>query len=200
MTQPLQMNIQEAAAQLAEAQAEVERVQRRIVDVQSESTTAEQDARALAQALMDGTDVSAIQMPRLSGAQTRHAVQALQGLLADAQSRAAQARGALRRARVTRLREIHEEAQVAFDAAAATLLDRYADVCCAADRLAAATGVDPRPGSWWNLAVPRARQAKVGLFFDGTTLTSRGQDVTSSAVGAAANARLSARLKEENIE
>jgi hypothetical protein len=203
MSEPLAltMTIEEAASQLAEAQAEVEKIRERIGQVQAQGSAVQAATKELADALLRGDDVSTIAMPRLNSAQVRHAVQALEGALADAKARVSQATSALRRAKVERLKALLDEAKTEYDRQALELVARYADVHALCEKLASITGIDSRPGSWHNLTIPRAIPANVGgIFFDGSVLVSRGLDVVTQAPGAAAAVRLAQKLKQEGIE
>lgn len=201
-TNPLQLTVEEARQQLQEAEEEVHRIRTRIGAIEAGGSAIEvqRRERELAQALLDGGDVAAVVAPSMTSGQIRVAVSALQTALAEAQSRVAQAKGALRRAQVIRLRALLAEAQAAYDVQAAQLVRAYADVGAIAERVTQATGVDPRNSTWHNLVLPRAVPKDVGLFFDGSVAVSRGLDVANGQPGAAARARLTETLKTEGIE
>ena len=196
------MDITEARAQLAEAEDALHRIRARIASIEAggSAVEAQRRERELAQQLLDGGDVSTVVVPAMSTGQIRVAVSALRSAEVEALERVNQARGALRRVKVTRLKEVLEERKVEFDRKAAELLAAYSDVHAASERICAATGVDPRSPNWWTLQIPRAVPAKVGAFFDGGVLCVRGQDVVASSIGAAANTRLVELMRQEGLE
>jgi len=200
MTDP--MDITEARGQLAEAEDALHRIRARIASIEAggSAVEAQRRERELAQLLLDGGDVSTVVMPAMSTGQIRVAVSALRSAEVEALERVNQARGTVRRAKVTRLKQLLEERKVEFDRKAAELLAAYADVHATSERICAATGVDPRSPTWWTLQIPRAVPAKVGAFFDGSTLCVRGQDVVASGIGAAANTRLVELMRQEGLE
>ena len=92
------ISIQEAQDQLQACTDDVARIKQRIAELQAENSipALARRERQLADALLEGGDV-AIVAPPMTSVQLRHAVQILEGRLAEALDHQNQATGALRR-------------------------------------------------------------------------------------------------------
>lgn len=198
-----QISIPEAKQQLQDAQDEVARIRSRIAELRAGDNAIDRARREreMAEALMAGGDVAEIVAPPLSSAQIKHAIQVLESALSGAIEREAQAAGALRAARVRRMRELFEQRKSQYDVQARDLLKVYAEVTALGNAISAAVGgVHQMPMVWHRLELPKAIVDVQRDPFAETGLHTRGSEVMGTTIGASAAAEVKAMLRKEGIE
>ena len=152
-----QISIQEAQDQLQACTDEVGRIKQRIAELQAENSipALARRERELADALLEGGDVATIVAPPMTSVQLRHAIQVLEGRLAEALDHQNQATGALRRAKLNRMRELLKAERQAYDEAAKQVMHRWLRATALANELDAVTGVSSMHAPWYRLRLPR---------------------------------------------
>lgn len=198
-----QISISEARQQLQEAQDEVARIRQRISELRDGDNAIDRARREreMADAILAGGDVAGIVAAPLSSAQVRHAVQVLESVLNGALEREAQAAGALRAAKVRRMRELFEQRKAEYDQQARDLLRAYAEVTALGSTISSwVGGVDQLPMAWRRLELPKAIEDVRQNPFAQTGLHVRGIEVMNTAIGAQAVEEVRALLREEGVE
>ena len=150
------ISIQEAQHQLQACTDEVGRIKARIAELQAENSVPAlaRRERELADALLEGGDVSIV-APPMTSSQLRHAIGVLEGRLAEALDHENQARGAVRRANLNRMRELLKAEREAYDEAANQVMHRWLRATALANALDAVTGVSSMHAPWYRLRLPR---------------------------------------------
>lgn len=198
-----QISITEAQEQLDGCSLEVARVRAKIVEVQANSSIADavRRERELAEKLMSGGDIAEIIAPAMTAAQVRRAVQVLESALAEALDRENQAKGALRRAKIGRMRSLLNQEREVYDAAAIDLMNRWLRVTLLAQQVDAATNMsDTLPSQWYRLILPRGIPPKAhNAFLDNSCHFANANELLMSARSNAVYAEIKGLLDKEGV-
>lgn len=198
------ISIQEAHDQLQACGDEVNKIKAKLSELQAENsvTALARRERELADQLLEGGDVATIVAPPMTSAQLRHAIGALEARLAEALDRQNQARGAVRRAKVDRMRQLLKAEREAYDTACKALSHQWLRVTAIANTLDAATGMaDTLTGPWYRLTLPRAIvPTSHNAFEDNSNHFASTQGLLSSAHANKARTEVAELLKKEGIE
>ena len=157
MTAMEPISIAEAHNQLQACTDEVSRIKQRIAELQAENSipALARRERELADALLEGGDVATIVAPPMTSVQLRHAIQVLEGRLAEALDQENQAKGSVRRAKLDRMRELLKAEREAYDEAAKQVMHRWLRATALENALDAVTGVSLMSAPWYRLKLPR---------------------------------------------
>lgn len=198
-----QISITEAQEQLDSCSLEVARIRAKIIEVQANSSVADavRRERELAEQLMSGGDISEIIAPAMTAAQVRRAVQVLESALAEELDRENQAKAALRRARVGRIRALLNQERELYDATAIDLMNRWLRVTLLAQKVDAATNMsDTLPSQWYRLTLPRGIAPKAyNAFLDNSCHFSSANELLTSARANAVHAEIKGLLDKEGV-
>lgn len=198
-----QIGITEAHEQLDGCSLEVARIRAKITEVQANESIAEaaRRERELADRLMDGGDIAEIIAPALTSAQVRRAVQVLESALAEALDRENQARGALRRARIGRMRALLTQERELYDAKAIDLMNRWLRVTLLAQQVDVATNMsDTLPSQWYRLTLPRGIAPKTyNAYVDDSCHFASATDLLSTVKSNAVRTEIKGLLEKEGV-
>lgn len=198
------ISIQEAHDQLQACDDEVNRIKAKLAELQAENsvTALARRERGLADQLLEGGDLATIVAPPMTSAQLRQAIGALEARLAEALDRQNQARGAVRRSKVGRMRELLKAERQAYDQACKALVDQWLRVTAMANTLDAATGMtDTLQAPWYRLTLPRAIEPPShNPYEDNSNHFPNAQTLLSSAHANKARTEIAELLKKEGIE
>ena len=195
------ISIQEAQDQLQACTDEVARIKQRIAELQAENSVSAlaRQERALADALLEGGDV-AIVAPPMTSVQLRHAIQVLEGRLAEALDHQNQATGALRRAKLNRMRELLIQERQAYDEAAKQVMHRWLRVTVLNNELDAALGMNTLAAPWFRLSMPRGIEPKVHNLFEDVSTYPDARALLSASQGNLARKEIAEQLQKEGIK
>lgn len=198
-----QISITEAQEQLDGCSLEVDRIRAKITEVQANNSIADaaRRERELADRLMDGGDIAEIIAPALTSAQVRRAVQVLESALAEALDRENQAKGALRRARIGRMRALLTQERELYDATATDLMNRWLRVSLLAQQVDAATNMsDTLPSQWYRLTLPRGIAPKTyNAYMDESCHFANATDLLSTVKSNAVRTEIKGLLEKEGV-
>ena len=196
------ISIQEAHNQLQACTDEVGRIKQRIAELQAENSVSAlaRQERALAEALLEGGDVATIVAPPMTSAQLRHAIQVLEGRLAEALDHQNQATGALRRAKLNRMRELLKAEREAYDEAAKQVMHRWLRVTVLTNELDAALGMNTLAAPWFRLNLPRGIEPKVHNLFEDVSTYPDARALLSASQGNLARKQITEQLQKEGIQ
>lgn len=198
-----QMGITEAQEQLDGCTMEVTRIRAKIAEVQANDSIADaaRRERELADRLMNGGDIAEIIAPALTAAQVRRAVQVLESALAEALDRENQARGALRRARISRMRALLTQERELYDATAIDLMNRWLRVTLLAQQVDAATNMtDTLTSNWYRLTLPRGIAPKTyTAYMDESCHFANATDLLSTVKSNAVRTEIKELLEKEGV-
>lgn len=194
----MNMTIREAADQVGQLEVEREKIAERIRELRNSDNSISRGAREreLAATIMAGGDISTIEAP-LTSLQIRHSVQILESHQADCASRLGQAHGALRSAKVNRIRELLQAARDDYDKSASELVERWARVTALTQELAGFVTVNESGLTWNQLRIPRAN-IKHGNFHM-AVLHPLAEEIMLSELGRRVTFETQGQLKEEGI-
>jgi len=197
-----QISIQEAHEQLQACTDEVGRIRSKLAELQAENSVPvlARRERELADQLLEGGDLATIVAPPMTSAQLRHAINVLEGRLAEALDLQNQARGAVRRANLNRMRELLRAEREAYDEAAQKVMHRWLRATALANAVDAVTGVSSMSAPWYRLKLPRGIEPKthnnyedVSSYPDSQTLLAGVQaNLARTEIAALLNAELNA--------
>lgn len=198
-----QIGIKEAAQQLQECSDEVGQIRQRIRELQESNSAIElaKCEREISQRLLEGGNVAEIVMPPMTSTQLRMAVQVLESRLVDALERESQAKGALRAAKMRRLRELYELAVADYDKKASELVHEFARATALGLKIESAVGgVSQLPLTWHRLTIPRggSHSAKWSAFDSG--LHPQHEEIMNGNIGNKARSDLNELLNKEGIK
>ncbi len=198
------ISIQEAHDQLQACGDEVNKIKAKLSELQAENsvTALARRERELADQLLEGGDVATIVAPPMTSAQLRHAIGALEARLAEALDRQNQARGAVRRAKVDRMRQLLKAEREAYDTACKALSHQWLRVTAIANALDAATGMaDTLTGPWYRLTLPQAIvPTSHNAFEDNSNHFASTQTLLAGVHANKARTEVAELLKKEGIE
>lgn len=198
-----EIEIKEAADQLQEYGDEVARIRQRIKELQDSNNAVElaKQERDVAQRLLEGGDVAEIVMPPMTSTQLRRAVQVLESRLAEALDRENQARGALRSAKVRRMRDLFEQSKKKYEERVNELLTTYSETTALAQKLSSMVGgVDQLPLTWYRLTLPVANYDTSRRGYIDSGLYPLYDQIMNGPIGNKARTEIEQMLKKEGIE
>lgn len=196
------ISIQEAEDQLQACTDEVGRIKQRIAELQAENSVSAlaRQERALADALLEGGDVATIVAPPMTSVQLRHAIQVLEGRLAVALDQENQARGAVRRAKLNRMRELLIQERQAYDELAKATQHQWLRVTVLNNELDAALGMNTLAAPWFRLSMPRGIEPKVHNLFEDVSTYPDARALLSASQGSLARKQITEQLQKEGIK
>ena len=195
------ISIQEAQDQLQACTDDVARIKARIAELQAENSipALARRERELADALLEGGDV-AIVAPPMTSVQLRHAIGVLEGRLAEALDHENQARGAVRRAKLNRMRELLIQERQAYDDLAKATQHQWLRVTVLTNELDAALGMSTLAAPWFRLSMPRGIEPKVHNLFEDVSTYPDARALLSASQGNLARKQITEQLQKEGIQ
>lgn len=195
------ISIQEAQDQLQACTDDVARIKARIAELQAENSipALARRERELADALLEGGDV-AIVAPPMTSVQLRHAIQVLEARLAEALDQENQARGAVRRAKLNRMRELLIQERQAYDDLAKATQHQWLRVTVLTNELDAALGMSTLAAPWFRLSMPRGIEPKVHNLFEDVSTYPDARALLSASQGNLARKQITEQLQKEGIQ
>ncbi|NDD14220.1 MAG: hypothetical protein EB072_16655 [Betaproteobacteria bacterium] len=192
---------QEAQDQLQACTDDVARIKARIAELQAENSipALARRERELADALLEGGDV-AIVAPPMTSVQLRHAIGVLEGRLAEALDHENQARGAVRRAKLNRMRELLIQERQAYDDLAKATQHQWLRVTVLTNELDAALGMSTLAAPWFRLSMPRGIEPKVHNLFEDVSTYPDARGLLSATQGNLARKEIAEQLQKEGIQ
>lgn len=202
MTAMEPISIAEAHNQLQACTDEVSRIKQRIAELQAENSipALARRERELADALLEGGDVATIVAPPMTSVQLRHAIQVLEGRLAEALDQENQAKGSVRRAKLDRMRELLKAEREAYDEAAKQVMHRWLRVTVLTNELDAALGMNTLAAPWFRLSMPRGIEPKVHNLFEDVSTYPDARALLSASQGNLARKEIAEQLHKEGIQ
>jgi len=196
------ISIQEAQDQLQACTDEVGRIKARIAELQAENSipALARRERELADALLEGGDVATIVAPPMTSVQMRHAIQVLEGRLAEALDQENQARGAVRRAKLNRMRELLIQERQAYDELAKATQHQWLRVTVLTNELDAALGMNTLAAPWFRLKLPRGIEPKTHNLFEDVSTYPDARALLSASQGNLARKEIAEQLQKEGIQ
>ena len=199
-----QISINEAQEQLGSCAAEVARIRARIAEVQSNSGAMDvaRRERELTEKLLEGGEISEMVAPAMTAAQVRRAVQLLESALAEALDRENQAKGALRRARIGRMRELLQQERQEYDKAAIALMQKWLRVSVLCNQLDSAVGMSNTiSASWFRLSLPRGIVPhNTNAFLDCSMYCANGNELLTGNYSNRARNEIAELLEKEGVK
>ena len=195
------ISIQEAQDQLQACTDDVARIKARIAELQAENSipALARRERELADALLEGGDV-AIVAPPMTSVQLRHAIQVLEARLAEALDQENQARGAVRRAKLNRMRELLIQERQAYDDLAKATQHQWLRVTVLNNELDAALGMNTLAAPWFRLNLPRGIEPKTHNLFEDVSTYPDARALLSASQGNLARKQITEQLQKEGIQ
>ena len=196
------ISIQEAQDQLQACTDKVGRIKQRIAELQAENSVSAlaRQERALADALLEGGDVATIVAPPMTSVQLRHAIQVLEARLAEALDQENQARGAVRRAKLNRMRELLIQERQAYDELAKATQHQWLRVTVLTNELDAALGMNTLAAPWFRLKLPRGIEPKTHNLFEDVSTYPDARALLSASQGNLARKEIAEQLQKEGIQ
>jgi len=196
------ISIQEAQDQLQACTDKVGRIKQRIAELQAENSVSAlaRQERALADALLEGGDVATIVAPPMTSVQLRHAIQVLEARLAEALDQENQARGAVRRAKLNRMRELLIQERQAYDELAKATQHQWLRVTVLNNELDAALGMNTLAAPWFRLNLPRGIEPKTHNLFEDVSTYPDARALISASQGNLARKQITEQLQKEGIK
>jgi len=210
------LTIEEAGQQLAEKSERVQSIRAKQAEMQTIALgvgrAAARNEAALAEAVLAGGDVAEVLQASapsdtgmhpapISPAEARRVLSGLETLLAAALDEEAQAKAALRVARINELKSLLKTEQQQHDALAHQMMRQWAKVTELHSRLAAVTGIQGAGPAWYRMILPRAIPPSYRLNPFETADHWHGTDqILSGQMGNVARSEVAAKLKERGIE